>query len=79
MDFHSKTVKETAKILGTSLTKGLEPTEVVNRLNEYGKNKLSQTKKTPIIIQFLNQFKDFMVIILIISAIVSEMCIRDRL
>ena len=29
MDFHSKTVKETAKILGTSLTKGLEPTEVV--------------------------------------------------
>ena len=37
MDFHSKTVKETAKILGTSLTKGLEPTEVVNRLNEYGK------------------------------------------
>ena len=33
MDFHSKTVKETAKILGTSLTKGLEPTEVVNRLN----------------------------------------------
>ena len=52
MDFHSKTVKETAKILGTSLTKGLEPTEVVNRLNEYGKNKLSQAKKTPIIIQF---------------------------
>ena len=32
MDFHSKTVKETAKILGTSLTKGLEPNEVVNRL-----------------------------------------------
>ena len=54
MDFHSKTVKETAKILGTSLTKGLEPTEVVNRLNEYGKNKLSQAKKTPIIIQFRN-------------------------
>lgn len=71
MDFHSKTVKETAKILGTSLTKGLEPNEVVNRLKEYGKNKLSQAKKTPIIIQFLNQFKDFMVIILIISAIVS--------
>ena len=71
MDFHSKTVKETAKILGTSLTKGLEPNEVVNRLKEYGKNKLSQAKKTPIVIQFLNQFKDFMVIILIISAIVS--------
>ena len=71
MDFHSKTVKETAKILGTSLTKGLEPNEVLNRLKEYGKNKLSQAKKTPIIIQFLNQFKDFMVIILIISAIVS--------
>ena len=28
MDFHSKTVKETAKILGTSLTKGLEPNAV---------------------------------------------------
>ena len=51
MDFHSKTVKETAKILGTSLTKGLEPTEVVNRLNEYGKNKLSQA--------FRHRFSEF--------------------
>lgn len=68
--FSQQNSKRNSKILGTSLTKGLEPTEVVNRLNEYGKNKLSQAK-TPIIIQFLNQFKDFMVIILIISAIVS--------
>ena len=44
MDFHSKTVKETAKILGTSLTKGLEPNEVVNRLKEYGKNKFGLQK-----------------------------------
>mgnify|MGYP000547423305 CR=1 FL=1 len=69
--FSQQNSKRNSKNLGTSLTKGLEPTEVVNRLNEYGKNKLSQAKKTPIIIQFLNQFKDFMVIILIISAIVS--------
>lgn len=43
--FSQQNSKRNSKNLGTSLTKGLEPTEVVNRLNEYGKNKLSQAKK----------------------------------
>lgn len=44
--FSQQNSKRNSKILGTSLTKGLEPNEVVNRLKEYGKNKLSQAKNS---------------------------------
>ena len=71
MDFYDKTIKETAKKLGTSLTKGLDPNEATDRLNKNGKNILAEAKKPSVVLEFLNQFKDFMVIILIISAVVS--------
>lgn len=71
MDFHSKTIKETAKITGTSLSAGLEHLQAETRLKENGKNRLRENKKPSIFKAFLEQFKDFMVVILIISALVS--------
>ena len=65
------TVAETAKELGVDLEKGLEKNEIALRQEKYGKNQIQGKKKKGLIIKFLEQFKDFMIIILIIAAIVS--------
>ena len=50
---------------------GLSQTEAEERLKNNGKNELVQKKKKSKFAIFLNQFKDFMQIILIISALVT--------
>ncbi len=64
-------VKDTAKELSTDIEKGLTDEEVKKRQEEFGKNELKAKKKKSLIQKFLEQFKDFMIIILIIAAIVS--------
>ena len=50
---------------------GLTTEESKNRLNENGVNKLQEKKKENIIIRFIKQFNDFMIIILIIASVIS--------
>ena len=65
------TVEETKKELGTDFESGLSIEEVEKRRTQHGLNELETKKKKGIIVKFLEQFKDFMIIVLIISAIVS--------
>ena len=50
---------------------GLTSQQAVQNIEKFGSNKISEGKKKSPFIIFLEQFKDFMVIILIISALVS--------
>ncbi|MDR0200080.1 MAG: cation-translocating P-type ATPase [Streptococcaceae bacterium] len=50
---------------------GLTGSEAAARLTRDGRNELSAGKKKSIIVKFLEQFKDLMIIILIIAAILS--------
>ncbi|GKQ43147.1 ATPase [Companilactobacillus sp. RD055328] len=50
---------------------GLTPKEASERLEKYGHNELQEKKKTTLIEKFINQFKDFMILILIVAAFVS--------
>lgn len=62
---------ETLKSLSTDEKLGLSEQEVKQRQEKYGKNKLQEKKKESLLIKFLKQFNDFMIIILIIASIIS--------
>ena len=64
-------VEETAQKLGTDVESGLKNSAIASKYEEFGYNELKAKKKKSIIVKFLEQFKDFMIIILIIAAIVS--------
>ena len=64
-------VKESAKKLETDIDKGLSQEEVNKRYEKYGRNELKAKPKKSLLQKFIEQFKDFMIIVLIIAAIVS--------
>lgn len=69
-EFHSKKLSDVYKELNTSKT-GLTDEEAENRLKLYGENKLKEAKKKTFIQRFFAQFKDIMIILLIVSAGIS--------
>lgn len=71
MNYFIKSIEETKKELKTDTEYGLTEEEVKKRQEEKGLNILEEKKKQSLFIKFLNQFKDFMIIVLIIAAIVS--------
>ncbi|WP_297212666.1 cation-translocating P-type ATPase [uncultured Flavonifractor sp.] len=52
---------------------GLTDREARDRLGQYGPNKLSEGKKKSVLQVFLEQFKDLLVIILIVAALISAL------
>ena len=69
-DFYLKPVKDCFKVLKTEES-GLSNEEAQQRLAEYGENSLVTITKIPKWLQFLLQFRDVLVIILIIAGVVS--------
>ena len=67
----NKSIEETSEILKTDIKKGLSKEQIEEKRKEYGFNELKAKKKKSLFIKFLEQFKDFMIIILIIAAIIS--------
>lgn len=63
--------QELEKQLETNLVSGLTSQQAEERLAKNGTNELVQPKKESLVIRFLNQFKDTLVIILLIAALVS--------
>ena len=68
---HAWTIEQTAKELGTDLVKGLTNAEASARLAKYGPNELKEKPRPGFLSLLLDQFKDFLIIILIIAAILS--------
>src|SRR4030066_428539 len=67
MRWHQKEINSVVEDLGTSL-QGLSTEEAKKRLEEYGPNELKEGKKKTPLGMFLDQFKDFMIIVLIAAA-----------
>ncbi|MDF2822032.1 MAG: cation-translocating P-type ATPase [Clostridiales bacterium] len=70
MDTYNKSKDALLQELNSSV-QGISVSEATNRQVKYGLNELLDTKKKSTFMLFLEQFKDFLVIILIIAAIVS--------
>lgn len=71
MQWQRMTVSETLRTLGVSAEKGLSEAEAAKRLQKNGANRLRETGKKSLFRRFLGQFRDFMVIILLIAAAIS--------
>ena len=67
----NKTVEEVEKELGTNKENGLSSKKIEENRAKYGLNELKEKKKESLIQKFIDQFKDFSIIVLIIAAIVS--------
>ncbi len=70
-NWFNKTSQEVEKELGTDCQKGLNTNQVQEKVKKYGINELQEKKKDSLLKKFLEQFKDFSIIVLIIAAIVS--------
>ena len=68
--FYDRTTDQVLDAVGASPT-GLSSAEAEQRLQKFGKNALAEAKKKSVPVVFLEQFKDLLVIILIIAAIIS--------
>lgn len=70
-NWYNKNVEEVEKELNTNIETGLNQESVNERIAKYGRNELKAEKKKSLFVKFLEQFKDFMIIVLIIAAIIS--------
>ncbi len=68
--WHRLGIDETLKQQGSSAS-GLTPAEADLRLEQHGPNELTEKKKKTLFMMFLDQFKDFMILVLIAAAIIS--------
>ena len=50
---------------------GLSSKEAAERLEKYGANTLQEGKKKSLLEKFVDQFKDFMILVLLVAAVVS--------
>lgn len=67
---YQQTIQTLIQHLNTTPS-GLTSEEAEIRLNKYGLNELLEKKKTPVWLLFVMQFKDFMILILILAAVLS--------
>lgn len=69
-DMYNLTIEEILKKIGSSKN-GITEDEAKKRLEENGPNKLKEGKKKTMLGRFIDQFKNIMIIILLIAAVVS--------
>lgn len=68
--WHQKSVEDVYTMLD-STSEGLTSFEAARRLDRYGPNELQETKRKSIWMMFLDQFRDFMILVLIAAAVIA--------
>lgn len=75
--YYTQTIPETAAKLKTSVDRGLTAAAAAQKLAEEGPNALTAQKKKSMLVRFLDQFKDFMIIVLIVAALLSGLVAQE--
>ncbi|MBL0388817.1 calcium-translocating P-type ATPase, SERCA-type [Tumebacillus sp. ITR2] len=68
--WHTMDVQDVLQLLSVS-PKGLENQEADKRREQVGENRLNEAEKTSLLTLFFNQFRDFMVLVLLAATLVS--------
>lgn len=71
MNWFTKTTLEIEKELSSNLKEGLSSEEASKKLESYGRNELEETEKRSIFSKLKDEFKDPLIIILILAALIS--------
>ena len=71
MLFHDKQLQDVAAEFQCDITQGLSEERALLQREKFGLNKLREKKKKTLFQKFIDQFKDVMILILIVSAIIS--------
>lgn len=71
MNKHHQHYQEVLKAYGVNKETGLTQTQVQEAKSKYGPNKLREEKKKTMLQRFIAQFKDAMILVLIVAAIIS--------
>ncbi len=71
MIWHAEKLKSVIDELGTDMSSGLSEQEAQKRLEQNGENRLKTKEQKSLLQRFFEQFKDVMVIILLIAAVIS--------
>ena len=71
MKWYEREIKDVEKMTRSHFTSGLTEEEAEKRLKQFGQNKLDEGETVPAFFLFLAQFKDFMVIVLLVATLIS--------
>lgn len=71
--WHTKSTATAARELRTNVEQGLSRSEAARRLKELGPNRLAEGKRISPLVLFINQFKDFMVLVLLVTTGISAL------
>jgi len=71
IEFYKSPIDEVLKNFRANEKSGLTSAEAKKRIGEYGLNVIKSKKKKSFLKMFIQQFKSFMIIILLIAAIIS--------
>lgn len=69
--FYEMSIKETMEYFQSDEKSGLSSNEAAKRLSENGPNTFEKVKHKSLWVKFLNQFKSFMIIVLLVAAAIS--------
>lgn len=68
---YNESLSQTEHRLGTNFKSGLSEKDALKRLSVYGKNQIASKKNRSFFAKFIDQFKDAMIVILMIAAAIS--------
>lgn len=71
MEAYSRKAADVVQELQSDAQTGLTEETAAARLGEYGPNKLAEKKKKSLLARFIEQFKDVMILILLVAAVIS--------
>ena len=71
MKFHNESVETTLQQLSSDSVNGLSPSQAEELLKTNGENRLREKKKKSTLSRFIDQFKDVMILILLVAAAIS--------